>query len=775
MTPKLLPNAEMRRLRGHEWQSTGADPQLAISRRFGGARYALVELVAQDRPLDIAVYTRLRGVFSEEERIDFPERRRLLLIIDLAEGCARQGVRLDPTETEDSNFTLRVWSRRGRRGLARLVKSRLAQMPGLEVAILGPDPGLRGTAPRMRLPRLAKRSFEAALKDIWDLAAVDAALAPPVEAPPSVSFLVPVYNAEPAWLSDLLASFLAQVPGGELVLSDDGSTRADTALWIATHARIPGVTVVGGAQNSGIAAATNRALEAATGTWVALLDHDDALAPHALDRVQRAIGAHPDALFFFTDEVIADAQLRPQSAFWKPAFDPVLLSGVNYVNHLSVYNRARLVRLGGLRKGYDGSQDYELVLRYTRGLAAEEVVHIPYPAYIWRQRSESVSHAGRDRATTRARAALSEHFGRTAGAAEVSPALLKDLHRVRFPVAAKPAVSIVIPNRDSFELMERLLADLFERTDYPDFDVVVVDNGSSDPRVPRLYERYAATGRLVYEIKPASFNFAAMVNRGASLARGDAVLLLNNDISVLDPDWLGEMVACLAFPGTAIVGARLLFPDKSLQHAGVGLGLGGYAGHWYYKADPCDPGPMGRLQVRNGLTAVTAACMLVTRSAWDRLGGMDDVAFAVAYNDVDFCARARELGLGVVWTPFATLLHHESLSRGSDMIGEKAARFRAEKSALERRHGTSGFIDPALSPWYSRYQSVPRLVVGDRLPAPRSFMGFPGPAAEAVLPLREEASAARPSVNSPYGDRPPMPRSAQASPTRPATRPRRLA
>lgn len=736
MSPRLQPNHELRRLRGDEWLSTGADPQLVVSRRLGGGRYAVIELEAHDRPLDVAVYGRLGGAFNETERVDFVERRCLLLVIDLMEGPARMGCRLDPAEQADSRFSMRAWSCRGRRGLARHVGARLRRRPGMSVGVVGPDPGLRDVAPRLRIPRKWSGSIGATLQEIWEMAALDEGLHPlPHPGPePVVSFLVPVFNAEPAWLDDLLASFLAQGPGAELVLADDGSRKPETAHWLATHAHVPRLRIIQSAQNHGIAAATNLALGATKGRFVGLLDHDDALAPHAMDRIRRAFAAHPDALFLYTDEVIADHALRPTSAFWKPGFDPVLLSGVNYVNHLSLYNRRRLLALGGLREGFDGSQDYELVLRYVRGLAADEIVHIPYPAYIWRQSAASVSHAQRDVATTRARDAVAEHFGRAAGAARVEPAAIADLHRVRFPAAARPGVSIVIPNRDSFDLMERLLDDLFRRTKYPSFDVVVIDNGSRDPRVRALYDRYAAHGRLRYSIDPAPFNFAEMMNRGARLTDADTLLLLNNDISVLDPDWLTEMVECLAFPGTGIVGARLLFPDRRIQHAGVGLGLGGLAGHWHYKADPGEPGPMGRLQLRNGMTAVTGACMLVTRRCWEALGGMDADAFAVAYNDVDLCARARGLGFQVVWTPFATLIHHESVSRGSDLVGEKAARFRREKAALAMRHETQAVLDPALSPWHSRYHSCPRLVVGERLPEPRHFMGFPGPAAEASRP-----------------------------------------
>ncbi len=749
------PNGELRRCGDDVWRATGPDPQLLIERPRFGPRYLIVELEALDRPLDAALYLRERGGFSEEERVDFPEARRLLLALDLAEGPARRGVRLDPAEHAGTEFRLRLTALRTARGLATALRKRLARAPGLVAQLIGPAGGvarsLAASQARLRRPLIGRPGLRQNLARIWELAAIEASLDPlPVPGTPEISFLVPVYDAEPAWLDALLASFERQEPGAELILADDGSTRADTAHWLARHDAAPGLRILRARENRGIAHATNRALAVARGRWVGLVDHDDALEPHAVGRLRRTLRAHPDTLFLYTDEVIADPAMAPVSVFFKPAFDPVLLSGVNYVNHLSLYRRDRLAALGGLREGFHGSQDYELVLRYTRGLPAEAIRHLPYPAYRWRQRDASVSHSARDRATANARRALEEHFGTLVGQTHAAPALLPDLHRLRFPGARRPRVSIVIPNRDSFALIARVLEDLERHTDYRDFETIVIDNGSTDPRVPALYRRH----RVRAEIRPVPFNFAAMVNRGVELATGEAILLLNNDISVIDPGWLDEMVECLAYPGTGVVGARLLFPDDRLQHAGVILGHGGLAGHWYYKAASAERGEMGRLACRNSLSAVTGACMLVTRDCWEALGGMDDARFAVAYNDVDFCARARGAGYGVIWTPFATLYHHESASRGSDLMGEKARRFRSEKAALEVLHDTGSFVDPALSPWYSRYQSHPRIVVGDRLAEARSFLGFASEprTVPAAAPLRD----ARPT-----GDRQPMPRSAR--------------
>jgi GT2 family glycosyltransferase len=698
----------------------------------GGPRFAVVEIEAEDRPLDAVVYLRGAEGFSEDRCIDLPERRRLLIVVTFAGECGR-GVRIDPTDEVDVVFRMRWWTRRSRAGLRRLVAIRLARQPGLVPTPIGPDPehlAAGGLAPAFVGSRWTDN-----LGHVWSLAAAEARATPPPPGP-TLSFLTPVYEAEPRWLDALRDSVLEQGPGVELVLCDDGSRRTDTRRWLDAHgpgggrAR-PELVVLRAAANRGVAAATNAALAAARGDWVGLVDHDDMLSPFAVDRIRRALAAAPRTVFLYTDEAIVDGDGRPVSLFAKPAFDPALLSGLNYVNHLSLYRRDRLVGLGGLREGFQGSQDYELVLRYLAGdgapLAPGEIVHLPYPAYQWRQTPGSLSHAGLGAATDAARRALAEHYGRALGAVAVEPAaILPDLHRLRFATGPLPRVSVVIPNRDAPALIGRVLEDLFERTARAPFEVIVVDNGTTDPATLAIYDRWTAARGLRVDIRPEPFNFARMANRGADMARGDAILLLNNDVQVLEPRWLDEMVECLAFTGTGIVGAKLLYPDGAIQHAGVILGLGDFAGHWFYKDRADEPGPMGRLAVRNNLTVVTAACMLATRACWEDVGGMDEARFAVAYNDVDFCARARERGHGVIWTPFATLIHDESASRGSDLVGEKARRFQREKQALAERHDTARFEDPAYSPWNSRRRSRPRFVGRDSLPPGRHFHGFPG-------------------------------------------------
>jgi O-antigen biosynthesis protein len=281
---------------------------------------------------------------------------------------------------------------------------------------------------------------------------------------------------------------------------------------------------------------------------------------------------------------------------------------------------------------------------------------------------------------------------------------------------------VIIPSKDSFELIERVLGDLFEKTDYPDIEVIIVDNGSTDPRVLDLYDRYreARPGfqALVTEEK---FNFARAINRGMQTATGEHLLILNNDIEVTNGAWLREMVGCLNYADVGIVGAKLLYPNDKIQHAGVVAGFGGLAGHWYLNKPKDFGGPMNRLHVRNSMTCVTGAAMLISNACAKAVGPWDEENFAVAYNDVDYCLRAYKAGFRSVWTPFACLYHHESVSRGSDMIGERKRRFEREKENLRRIHATTVFEDPALNPGYEKRHSTPAMEAPRLLAKPRTW------------------------------------------------------
>ena len=553
------------------------------------------------------------------------------------------------------------------------------------------------------------------------------ALATQAEANPpytiKLSLVAPVYNATARHLDDLLNSVISQKNHIiELILSDDGSSSAQTLRWFEQHEKDQNLIILRAIENVGIAAATNAGIAVATGDWVGLIDHDDALSPYAVSAIARALKQFPQAQFLYTDEVVTDEKLKPIVYFLKPAFDPVLLSGMNYINHFSVYRRERLVELGGLRNGFQGSQDHDLLLRYTKGLDRSQIIHLPYPAYLWRRSETSFSATQMNQAIGNARKSLKEHYAHISSALDVDDALNKDLHRVRFDLAKSswPLVSIVIPNKDSFELISQVLKGVFEATDYPEKEVIIIDNGTTDQKVIDLYTDYKQKyPNFQTHISFEAFNFSKAVNRGIGLASGDPILLLNNDIEILEPNWLKEMVSCLEYENVGIVGAKLLYPDRRIQHVGVIAGLGGYAGHWYVNLKEDTPGQMGRLWVRQSFSVVTGACFLITRDCFTQVGLFDEDVFPVAYNDVDYCLRATNIGINIVWTPFSCLIHHESASRGDDESAANIARFDRDKLNLLLRHKTDVLDDKAFNPWYSRSHSEPYPVKLKALPKAR--------------------------------------------------------
>jgi GT2 family glycosyltransferase len=518
-------------------------------------------------------------------------------------------------------------------------------------------------------PARCVRFYERAIA----LAAADTPI-PLDDAGPLISFLVPRVEAKGSPLGGLLRSFRRQAPGScELILcGDDGpATPRETA---------PGVIVA--RSSGGVTGALRAGLAAARAPWVARLDAEGALAPFAIDRIARALRQHPECHWLYTDEVIIDARSRPIEALLKPAWDPVLFESLDYVGRLSVYRRERVEQVGGWREAEN--PDHDLASRYAEGLVAEEIRHLPYPAYLGRRPAPSPT--ARPRAMTKVR----------------------------------PRVSVVIPSRDSALLIRRVLDGVLAATDYPAFDILVVDNGSTEPEVLALYAELATREpRFRFHIAPETFNFSRAVNRGVAMTNGELVLLLNNDVEILHPGWLDEMVANFDRADVGVVGAKLLYPDGTLQHAGVIAGLGGYAGHWFIGRARDFPGPMGRLGARQSLSVVTGACMLISRKCLDEVGPFDDAVFPIAYNDVDFCLRAVARGYRVIWTPFATLAHHESASRGSDEAPATIARFNRDKASLRARHGTDVLEDRAFNPWYSRGESVPHPVALDRLPEAR--------------------------------------------------------
>jgi GT2 family glycosyltransferase len=712
---------------GFVWRTTGQDPQFVFPAPPRDAKLAFLFVGERDAALTPRLYLDWGDGFSEASSVHFGNVRAALIRFDCSNCPDLRSLRLDPHEGFSGSFVFRWGAGRKGEALAREAQTEFADWEARRAQALRADLRAADYAPARpgrpigvrRHPQTVEEHFQKAT-ELAGQQLADRLPAP--RATPLISLVSPLYDTPVAYLDDLLASFRKQAPGlAELVLSDDGSKSPATAAWLDAHEKEPGVVVLRNGVNRGIASACNAGAAAAKGGWITFIDHDDMLADHAIAVIVEAIEENPGARFFYTDEVMTDARMRPFEFFDKPAFDDVMLSGVNYINHFSIYARDLFESVGGFREGFDGSQDYDLLLRALRRLARDQIRHIPYPAYLWRRDGRTYSVKFLEKATANARRALAEAYARPGEALKVEPALRADLHRLRLDlVAPKPKVSIVVPNRDAFRLMSVLTEGLFGRTDYPDFELIVVDNGTTDPDTLALYEtlkRDHANVRI--EIAPGPFNFSAQVNRGIALSTGEAVLLLNNDIEVQEPDWLAEMVGCLAFEDAGIVGARLLYPSGEIQHVGVAVGVRFGAAHLYIRRPSDFHGSMGRLAVRTAATAVTGACMLISRACLDAVGPFDEKKFAVAFNDIDYCMRARAAGFRTIFTPFATLVHHESATRGPDTMGAALPRFLREQAELLERYAREDFLDPVLSPWRDRETSEPARILLKALPKAR--------------------------------------------------------
>lgn len=536
---------------------------------------------------------------------------------------------------------------------------------------------------------------------------------------PLISVVMTAYRSDRHLLHEAVASVLTQLyPHWELCIADDGSPGDETwRALMALAGQDHRIQIARRARNGGIAAATNTALALAKGEFVAFLDHDDLLSERALYEVAAELDAHPDADLIFTDEDKIDEKGRRSQPHHKTDWNPELMLAVNAVNHLTVVRRSLLTELGGLREGFDGAQDHDLVLRASERIPRERIRHIPWVLYHWRWqgRQGSYSRARLAECAAAAQRAVSEHLART-GQAAVAEHAAGEPRWLRFRRALpdpRPCVSVIVPTRDRTELLARCVDGVLNHTGYAPLELLIVDNGSVEPETADLFARLAADPRVRVLPSPGPFNFSALNNLAAREAKGEVLVLLNNDISVCDPHWLDELIAHAVRPNIGAVGAKLYYPDGTLQHAGVVLGVGDVpdkvAGHLYPGAGANHAGYQGHLALARNVSAVTAACLAIRKSVWDEVGGMDEAGLAVAFNDVDLCLKVRAAGYDIVWTPHAELVHHESASRGSDLAPEAAARFAREVAVMRDRWGPVLDADPFYGPVFDKRYANYRL------------------------------------------------------------------
>jgi len=520
-----------------------------------------------------------------------------------------------------------------------------------------------------------------------------------IDEPPKLSIVMATYNTDHGFLKEAIASVQAQVyENFELLIADDCSPEGEVRSIVASFAKKDDrIRLIERSENGGISEATNSAIAEATGEWIVLMDHDDTIVPHALARVALAIAEHPNASFLYSDEDKIDEHGRPFTPYFKSDFDPVLLLGQNYLCHLSTI-RASLVReLGGLRSEFDGAQDWDLFLRVTERLRRDEIVHIPHILYHWRSHDQSTSKASSAKpwALEAGTRAVTDALARRGIAGDIEKVNNTGFCRIRYALPEQPPlVSILIPTRDG-KFLETCVRSVLAKTTYPNFEIVVIDNGSVKPETLALFAELSEQIVVLRDDSP--FNYSALHNKAVPSCKGDVLVLLNDDTEVIDGGWLKEMVALLLQPGNGAVGAKLLYPDGRIQHAGVVLGPLGLADHVGKLEDRSSDGYFGRHHLPSEFSACTAACLAVRRSTWERLGGLEEF-FQVAWNDIDFCLRIRESGEQVAYTPVAELIHYESVSRGLDESGPALKRFATEVLEMRARWLDRIVVDPYYNP-----------------------------------------------------------------------------
>lgn len=521
---------------------------------------------------------------------------------------------------------------------------------------------------------------------------------------PVISIVMPVFEPRPEWLRAAIDSVLAQsYPHWQLCIADDASGPVAIREILEGYAeREHRIQVTFRESNGHISAASNTALALAQGDWVGFMDHDDLLPLHALYHVAREMKSHPSARLFYSDEDKIDDVGKRSAHYFKPDFNLDLMLSHNLLCHFSVYQRTLVEQVGGLREGLEGAQDYDLALRSLAALEPDEIRHIPNVLYHWRAGPGSTATGPEEKpyALNASVRAVTDYLRSQDSLAEVFPSpLIEGMLRVQHPIPdPAPLVSLIIPTRNGLRLLRQCIDSVRAKTDYPNYEILVVDNQSDEAETINYLKGLHSTGSARVAPYDQPFNFSAINNFAVNQATGDYLCFLNNDIEVIDRGWLAEMVSQAARPEIGAVGARLLYPDGRLQHGGVITGLGGVAGH-AMKYLPVDAkGYNGRAVIAQNYSAVTAACMVVRREVFEQVGGFDVEHLGVAFNDVDLCLRIRELGYRNLWTPYAELYHHESASRGPENTAEKQQRFAGEIAYMKSRWGEGLMRDPAYNP-----------------------------------------------------------------------------
>ena len=502
---------------------------------------------------------------------------------------------------------------------------------------------------------------------------------------PTISIIVPVYNVPVKWLNRCIRSVQEQFyKHWELCLYDDCSTSDETLAGLRSwQEKDERIKIAFGHQNKHISYASNQAIKMATGAFIGLLDHDDELTPDALFEMVKEINRYDSVDFIYSDEDKLEMNGSLSGPFHKPDFNLDLFLTNNYICHFAVIRKSIGDEIGWFREGFEGSQDFDLFLRIIQ--KTRKIAHIPKILYHWRKipGSTAAEYSTKSYANTASIRALKDYCKQQKIVASVENGLWPGSFRINRKVLSHPKVSIIIPFKDQPAFLKKCLTSIFQKTSYLNYEIILVDNSSSQPETLRILKDFETNTRVKIFKFDREFNFSAINNFAVQYTSGDHLLFLNNDTEVISPDWLTTMLSHSQRDEVGGVGAKLLYPDNTVQHAGVIIGVGGIANHAYHRQNPNNTTYWGHLNTERNYSALTAACLMVSKKLFLNADGFNE-KLSVAFNDIDLCLRLTEMGKINVYTPYVELYHHESVSRGYDIDIEKKERLERESKMIRR-------------------------------------------------------------------------------------------
>lgn len=516
---------------------------------------------------------------------------------------------------------------------------------------------------------------------------------------PTISILIPTYNTNPEHLRACLDSICSQsYPHWELCICDDCSSLSVVREILTEYSeKDERIKLKFRTENGHICRSSNDALSLASGEFVALVDHDDLLAEDALYWVARELQRRPCSNLIYSDEDKIDETGRRSSPHFKPSFNIDLLLAYNFISHLGVYRTDVVRSAGGFRIGLEGSQDHDLALRVIQQSSIDQIVHIPRVLYHWRMHdaSTAINPGSKDYTTERGLLAIQDFLNQATKSSDESPiatSVAPNRFHCQWPLpTSQPSVELIIPTRDKSEILQLAVESILQLTDYDNYSITIVDNQSTEQKTHDLFKTLTRKHPNQIQVRPYNkpFNYSAINNYAAQQSKADIIGLVNNDVEAIQTDWLKEMVSHCIRPDVGCVGAKLLYSNDTIQHGGVIIGIGEVAGHAHKYFPRSSSGYVDRLMHTQQMSAVTAACLLVERRIYNEVGGLNEEDLRIAFNDVDFCLRIHSRGYRNLFTPYACLYHHESISRGAEDTAEKQQRFLKEINFMLNQYDVS--------------------------------------------------------------------------------------